>query len=72
MRGIRTEATELPLPLPLPVAGGLVRFATTTPTRDLAPLLGWAAERAVELDGLTVSRPSLEDVYVELTKETPA
>ena len=40
---------------------------TTTPTRDLAPLLSWAVVRGYELEGLTVSRPSLEDVYLELT-----
>ena len=37
--------------------------------RDLAPLLSWAAVRGYELEGLTVSRPSLEDVYLELTEE---
>ena len=31
------------------------------------PLLGWAAERGIELQGLTVIRPTLEDVYLELT-----
>jgi ABC-2 type transport system ATP-binding protein len=44
-------------------------FRTPTPTRDLAPLLAWAAGRGAELEGLTVSRPSLEDVYLELTEE---
>jgi ABC-2 type transport system ATP-binding protein len=48
---------------------GRVAFRTATPTRDLAPLLARAAERGVELDGLTVTRPSLEDVYLELTAE---
>ena len=41
--------------------------AARTPTRDLAPLLGWAAARGMELEGLTVTRPTLEDVYLELT-----
>ena len=45
------------------------RFRTATPTRDLAPLLSWAAVRGYELEGLTVSRPSLEDVYLKLTEE---
>ncbi len=49
--------------------GRAVRFATTTPTRDLAPVLCRAAERGEELEGLTVSRPSLEDVYLELTED---
>jgi ABC-2 type transport system ATP-binding protein len=46
-----------------------VRFATTTPTADLAPVLARAAARGEELEGLTVTRPSLEDVYLELTEE---
>ncbi len=49
--------------------GRHVRYATTTPTADLAPLLCRAAERGEELEGLTVTRPSLEDVYLELTEE---
>jgi ABC-2 type transport system ATP-binding protein len=34
---------------------------------DLGSLLDWARERRVQLADLTVSRPSLEDVYLELT-----
>jgi len=48
--------------------GRIVRFTTTTPTQDLAPILTAAAERGEELEGLTVTRPSLEDVYLELTE----
>ena len=49
--------------------GRVVRFATSTPTQDLAPVLCRAAERGEELEGLTVSRPSLEDIYLELTED---
>ena len=49
--------------------GRHVRFATHTPTADLAPVLCRAAERGEELEGLTVTRPTLEDVYLELTEE---
>ena len=49
--------------------GRIVRFTTTTPTQDLAPILTAAAERGQELEGLTVTRPSLEDVYLELTED---
>jgi ABC-2 type transport system ATP-binding protein len=55
------------LPVPVDGPGPEVTLRTATPTRDLAPLLSWAAVRGYELDGLTVSRPSLEDVYLELT-----
>jgi ABC-2 type transport system ATP-binding protein len=57
------------LPEDAEVERGHVRFRTHTPTRDLAPLLAWAAGRDVELEGLTVTRPTLEDVYLELTEE---
>jgi ABC-2 type transport system ATP-binding protein len=49
------------------VQRGVVQFRTATPTRDLAPLLAWAAGRGMELEHLTVSRPTLEDVYLDLT-----
>jgi ABC-2 type transport system ATP-binding protein len=52
--------------------GELIRFQTSTPTRDLAPLVAEAAERGEELEGLTVTRPSLEDVYLQLTAEEAA
>ena len=49
-----------------------VRFRSTHPTRDLAPLLAWAAGRGMELERLTVTRPTLEDIYLELTEEAAA
>ena len=47
-----------------------VEIATGEPVVALNALTGWALERGVELEGLEVSRPSLEDVYLELTRET--
>jgi len=44
-----------------------VELATTEPTRALHLLTGWALDRGEELDALTVTRPSLEDVYLRLT-----
>jgi ABC-2 type transport system ATP-binding protein len=62
---------EIPLPPGVDVAldHGLVSFRTDTPTRALTPLMDWAGERGEELEELTVTRPSLEDVYLELTQE---
>jgi ABC-2 type transport system ATP-binding protein len=60
-------AAELPLPDTAARVNGRVTFSTPTPTRDLAPLLAWANERQIELEALTVTRPSLEDIYLELT-----
>jgi ABC-2 type transport system ATP-binding protein len=37
------------------------------PTRTLHDLTGWALERGLALEGLEVTRPSLEDVYLEIT-----
>jgi ABC-2 type transport system ATP-binding protein len=44
-----------------------VRLRTTEPTRALHVLTAWALARGEELDALTVTRPSLEDVYLQLT-----
>jgi ABC-2 type transport system ATP-binding protein len=59
--------TAADLPVAVEGSGPEVTIRTATPTRDLAPLLSWAAVRGYELEGLTVSRPSLEDAYLELT-----
>jgi ABC-2 type transport system ATP-binding protein len=65
-------AAELPLPANATVEERRVRFRGAAPTHDLAPVLAWAAARDAELDGLTVTRPNLEDVYLELTEEVAA
>ena len=49
--------------------GRHVEIVTDAPTSDLAHLTGWARERGVELEDLSVSRPSLEDVYLSLVAE---
>jgi ABC-2 type transport system ATP-binding protein len=46
---------------------GAAEVRTQTPTSVLNELTGWALERGLELDGITVSRPTLEDVYLQLT-----
>jgi ABC-2 type transport system ATP-binding protein len=60
---------ELPLPAQALVDGPRVRFRTDATARDLAPILDWAAERGTDVEALTVTRPDLEDVYLELTQE---
>ena len=47
-------------------ADGVARLRTELPTRLLAELCGWAAAQGVELERLEVTRPTLEDVYLEL------
>jgi ABC-2 type transport system ATP-binding protein len=66
-------APEEPLPggLSAPVvrgARGVVELRSTAPVADLAILTGWARERGLDLPGLTVARPTLEDIYLELTE----
>jgi ABC-2 type transport system ATP-binding protein len=39
---------------------------TTEPTGLLHTLTGWALHRGITLEGLSVVRPSLEDIYLEL------
>jgi ABC-2 type transport system ATP-binding protein len=47
--------------------GGFTEFVTDDPIRVLHRLFGWAIDNGVDLDGLEVARPSLEDVYLQLT-----
>jgi ABC-2 type transport system ATP-binding protein len=47
--------------------GEEVTLETTTPVRTLNELTAAALDRGEELEGLEVRRPSLEDVYLELT-----
>jgi ABC-2 type transport system ATP-binding protein len=51
------------------VTDGAVELTTDDPTGTLHDLTGWALERGIRLDALEVSRPSLEDVYLEITGE---
>lgn len=46
--------------------GGALVAETPTPTRLVNELTGWAVASGIELDGLSITRPSLEDVYLEL------
>ncbi|HEX4519206.1 MAG TPA: ABC transporter ATP-binding protein [Gaiellaceae bacterium] len=52
--------------------GELVFEHTTDPTRRLYELTGEAVERGEELEELEVRRPTLEDIYLELTAEPVA
>ncbi len=63
-------ADRLP-PGPWLVAGwraGVLELRTSAPTEALHVLTRWALDRGEELPGLSVTRPSLEDVYLALTE----
>jgi ABC-2 type transport system ATP-binding protein len=64
----RVPAPGIPLPQE-PQEGEVVTLSTETPTRTLLPLLIWADVHGYELEGLSVNRPSLEDIYLQLTRE---
>ena len=49
-----------------------VHVRSTSALHDLEALARWARERAFELPDLEVSRPTLEDIYLDLTREAPA
>jgi ABC-2 type transport system ATP-binding protein len=50
-----------------PGADGFTEFSPDDVAAALHQLTGWALDHQISLDGLEVSRPSLEDVYLSLT-----
>ena len=44
----------------------VTRERLTRSSADLAALCGWADGRGLELEGLTVERPTLEDVFLAI------
>jgi ABC-2 type transport system ATP-binding protein len=60
-------SADLPPRLAATVGNGEVRLDADDPVRVLHELTSWALERRIPLAGLEVRRPTLEDVYLELT-----
>jgi ABC-2 type transport system ATP-binding protein len=50
--------------------GGRLLLTSTRLSSDLYTLTGWSLDHDIELDDLEVTRPTLEDVYLQLTTET--
>ena len=48
---------------------GELTIRTAEPTSVLSRLCDWALERGLQLPGLEVAHPSLEDVYLQLTED---
>jgi ABC-2 type transport system ATP-binding protein len=69
---IRFRAPDAELPEGMVAHDGWVELRSATPVSDLARVCGWADERGIDLPDLEVVRPSLEDVYLELTADHPA
>jgi ABC-2 type transport system ATP-binding protein len=64
---LSADADVSTLALPLTLQDGVATLETATPTRTLNELSAWALARDLELPDIEVTRPSLEDVYLELT-----
>jgi ABC-2 type transport system ATP-binding protein len=58
------------LPVEARVEDGRAMVVTERPLGPLNVLTGWALERGYDLPDLEVERPSLEDVYLELTEDS--
>ncbi len=66
------SAADLPPPVAACVTrstGGQVEADTRSPLPLLGALAGWAQDRGVDLPDLEVRRPTLENVYLQLTRE---
>lgn len=77
-RGAATIRFQLPagfepadLPLAVGADGRSVELRTDRELEALHELTSWALEHEVQLTGLTVSRNTLEDVYLQLTGADP-
>jgi len=66
---IPAGAAALPAALAPHVAGDMLTMPSDDVTADLAMLVGWARDNHVDLTGLEVGPPSLEDAYLALTRE---
>jgi ABC-2 type transport system ATP-binding protein len=64
------DRDRLPTTISYQLNGEEVSVSTTTPVADLHQLTERALQQGLELEGLEVTRPSLEDVYLSLTAES--
>lgn len=64
------NVVDLQVPADATVEGAAVTIKTSEPTRTIAAIASAAASRGLELDGLSVARPSLEDVFLLLEAAT--
>jgi ABC-2 type transport system ATP-binding protein len=67
--GLSVEDVRSRLSAQVEASGNRVGIETEDPQGDLYRLLGLAQERGAKLDDLEVRRPSLEDIFLDLTRE---
>lgn len=61
------DVDPLDVPLPVSTANGRAVIESDAPLADMRTLSDWALGRGLDLPDLDVRRPSLEDVYLQLT-----
>ncbi|HEY5709133.1 MAG TPA: ABC transporter ATP-binding protein [Solirubrobacterales bacterium] len=64
------DRESLPTTIRYRLGGEEVSVQTRTPVTDLHELTGRVVAEGLDLEGLEVTRPSLEDVYLSLTSES--
>jgi ABC-2 type transport system ATP-binding protein len=67
--GLGVDDVRSLLSAPLQVSGNQVEIETSQPQADLYRLLRLAEERGATIEDLEVRRPSLEDIFLELTRK---
>jgi ABC-2 type transport system ATP-binding protein len=67
--GVSVEELRGVIPTDIALVGDRVEFTTATPTAAVHELTGWALAGGRELVGLTVERPSLEDVFLLMASD---
>ena len=68
--GFTGSSADLPLAASAATCkNGRAVLHTTDPTTALHELTSWAKKRGEALEGLSVTPPSLEDVYLGLTED---
>jgi hypothetical protein len=65
--GVTLEQLRAAAQAPAEIAGSEASIRSEDPQAVLYRLLGWADREGRRLDALEVSRPSLEDVFLQLT-----
>jgi ABC-2 type transport system ATP-binding protein len=63
-----SDLPEVLLPLVTVTAERKIEAKADSPLALVGALAAWARDRGIDLPDLEVSRPTLEDVYLELTE----
>jgi ABC-2 type transport system ATP-binding protein len=67
--GVTADAIRAACDVDPQVSGAEVTLKTDHPQPTLYKLMGWAEEHHIDLEGIEVTRPSLDDVFLGLTAE---